>query len=81
MTSRRLGREFLRGPSGGWDPAAAGSRAGHGMHCNGSDRRQRRKQEAAVGAVASKLQAQAWQMLGATTRLGVRGESSQPKHP
>ena len=26
-----LGQEFLRGPSGGWAPAAAGSRAGNGM--------------------------------------------------
>lgn len=34
----------------GWDPAAAGSRAGDGMACSSSDRRRWRKQEAAVGA-------------------------------
>ena len=32
----------------GWDPAAAGSRAGDGMACNSSDRRQWRKQEASA---------------------------------
>ena len=41
----------------GWDPAAAGSRAGDGMACNDSDRRQWRMQEAVVGAAASKTQA------------------------
>ena len=34
----------------GWDPAAAGSRAGDGMACSSSDHRRWRKQEAAVGA-------------------------------
>ncbi len=32
----------------GWDPAAAGSRAGDGMACSSSDRRQWRKQEASA---------------------------------
>ena len=41
----------------GWDPAAAGSRAGDGMACNDSDRRQWWMQEAVVGAAASKTQA------------------------
>ena len=41
----------------GWDPAAAGSRAGDGMACNDGDRRQWRMQEAVVGAAASKTQA------------------------
>ena len=40
----------------GWDPAAAGSRAGDGMACSSSDHRQWRKQEAAVGAAASRMQ-------------------------
>ena len=40
----------------GWDPAAAGSRAGDGMACSSSDRRRWRKQEAAVGAAASRMQ-------------------------
>ena len=39
----------------GWDPAAAGSRAGDGMACNSNDRRQWRKQEVAVGAAASRM--------------------------
>ena len=39
----------------GWDPAAAGSRAGDGMACNSNDRRQRRKQGVAVGAAASEM--------------------------
>ena len=41
----------------GWDPVAAGNRAGDGMACNDSDRRQWRMQEAVVGAAASKTQA------------------------
>jgi len=49
--------EFLRRPSGGWDPVAAGNRAGDGMPCNGNDRRQWRKQGVAVGAAASETQA------------------------
>ncbi len=28
---RSVGREFLRGPSGGWVPVAEGNRAGDGM--------------------------------------------------
>ena len=40
----------------GWDSAAAGSRAGDGMACSSSDRRRWRKQEAAVGAAASRMQ-------------------------
>ena len=39
----------------GWDPAAAGSRAGDGMACNSNDCRLRRKQEVAVGAAASEM--------------------------
>ena len=39
----------------GWDPAAAGSRAGDGMACNDSNRRQWRMQGAVVGAAASDL--------------------------
>ncbi len=39
----------------GWDPAAAGSRAGDGMACNSNDCRQRRKQGVAVGAAASEM--------------------------
>ena len=41
----------------GWDPAAAGSRAGDGMACNSNDRRQWRMQEVAVGAAANDTQA------------------------
>ena len=41
----------------GWDPAAAGNRAGDGMACNSNDRRQWRMQEVAVGAAASDTQA------------------------
>ena len=41
----------------GWDPVAAGNRAGDGMARNSNDRRQRRKQGGAVGAAASKTQA------------------------
>ena len=47
---------FSEDPPLGWDPVAAGNRAGDGMACNGSDRRQWRKQEAAVGAAASRIQ-------------------------
>ena len=61
----------------GWDPVAEGNRAGDGMACNNSDRRQWRKQEAVVGAAASKTRAGATRMLGAATRARVRGESSQ----
>ena len=39
----------------GWDPAAAGSRAGDGMACNSNDCRQRRKQGVAVGSAASEM--------------------------
>ena len=39
----------------GWDPVAAGNRAGDGMACNSNDRRQWRKQEVAVGTAASKM--------------------------
>ena len=39
----------------GWDPAAAGSRAGDGMDCSSNDRRQWRKQEVAAGAAASRM--------------------------
>ena len=59
----------------GWDPVAAGNRAGDGMACNDGDRRQWRKQGAIVGAAASKTQAVAKRMLGAATRTRVRGES------
>ena len=41
----------------GWDPVAAGNRAGDGMACNNNDRRQWRKQGIVVGAAASKTQA------------------------
>ena len=41
----------------GWDPVAAGNRAGDGMACNDSDRRQWRMQGTVVGAAASKTQA------------------------
>ena len=39
----------------GWDPVAAGNRAGDGMACNSNDRRQWRKQEVAVGTAASRM--------------------------
>jgi len=51
------------------------------MACNNSDRRQWRKQGAVVGAVASKLRANVKQMLGATTRTRVRGESYRHTGP
>ena len=51
-------RSFSEDRPLGWDPAAAGSRAGDGMACNSNDRRQRRKQGVAVGAAASKTQAE-----------------------
>ena len=60
----------------GWDPVAAGNRAGDGMACNNNDRRQWRNQGIVVGAAASKTQAQAKRMLGAATRPRVRRESS-----
>ena len=47
----------------------SGSRAGDGMACNNSDRRQWRKQGAVVGAAASEMQADAKQLLGAATRI------------
>ena len=53
----------------GWDPVAEGNRAGDGMACNNSDRRQWRKQGAVVGAAASEMQADAKQLLGAATRI------------
>ena len=48
-------RSFSEDRPLGWDPAAAGSRAGDGMACNSNDRRQWRKQEVAVGAAASRM--------------------------
>ena len=60
----------------GWDPVAAGNRAGDGMACNNNDRRQWRNQGIVVGAAASKTQAQAKRMMGAATRPRVRRESS-----
>ena len=50
-------RSFSEDRPLGWDPAAAGSRAGDGMACNSNDRRQWRMQEVAVGAAASDTQA------------------------
>ena len=61
----------------GWDPVAAGNRAGDGMACNNNDRRQWRNQGIVVGAAASKTQAQAQRMLGAATRPRVRRKSSR----
>ncbi|WP_423729901.1 hypothetical protein [Faecalibacterium hominis (ex Afrizal et al. 2022)] len=51
----RTAGSFLSKCPLGWDPAAAGSRAGDGMACNDSDRRQWRMQGAVVGAAASDL--------------------------
>ncbi len=48
-------RSFSEDRPLGWDPAAAGSRAGDGMACNSNDCRQRRKQGGAVGAAASEM--------------------------
>ena len=48
-------RSFSEDRPLGWDPAAAGSRAGDGMACNNNDCRQRRKQGVAVGAAASEM--------------------------
>ena len=48
-------RSFSEDRPLGWDPAAAGSRAGDGMVCNSSDCRLRRKQGVAVGAAASRM--------------------------
>ena len=48
-------RSFSEDRPLGWDPAAAGSRAGDGMACNSNDCRQRRKQGVAVGAAASEM--------------------------
>ena len=48
-------RSFSEDRPLGWDPAAAGSRAGDGMACNSNDCRQRRKQGVAVGAAASEV--------------------------
>ena len=68
--SGAVGREFLRRPSAGVGPCCPkGNRAGDGMACNNSDRRQWRKQEAVVGAAASEMQADAKQLLGAATRI------------
>lgn len=53
----RHGGSFSEDRPLGWDPAAAGSRAGDGMLCNSNDRRQWRMQEVAVGAAASDTQA------------------------
>ena len=78
---RLSGRSLSKCPLG-WDPVAAGNRAGDGMACNGNDCRLRRKQGVAVGAAASRmrvpLKAQS-DPLGAATRTRVRGESS--RHP
>ena len=50
-------------------PSADGGAAGSSpIRGNGDDRRQRRKQEGAVGAAASGMQAEAQQTLGAATR-------------
>ena len=48
-------RSFSEDRPLGWDPAAAGSRAGDGMARNSNDCRQRRKQGVAVGAAASEM--------------------------
>ena len=48
-------RSFSEDRPLGWDPAAAGSRAGDGMACNSNDCRQRWKQGVAVGAAASEM--------------------------
>ena len=48
-------RSFSEDRPLGWNPAAAGSRAGDGMACNSNDCRQRRKQGVAVGAAASEM--------------------------
>ena len=48
-------RSFSEDRPLGWDPAAAGSRAGDGMACNSNDCRQRRKQGVAVRAAASEM--------------------------
>ena len=48
-------RSFSEDRPLGWEPAAAGSRAGDGMACNSNDCRQRRKQGVAVGAAASEM--------------------------
>ena len=48
-------RSFSEDRPLGWDPVAAGSRAGDGMACNSNDCRQRRKQGVAVGAAASEM--------------------------
>ena len=52
--TRQDGRKFLQRMSWGWDPAAAGGRAGL-ESCNSDDRCQRQKQEGAVGAAACKM--------------------------
>ena len=68
--TRQDGREFLRRPSAGVGPCCPqGNRAGDGMACTNSDRRQWRKQGAVVGAAASEMQANAKQLLGAATRI------------
>ena len=71
------GRSFSEDRPLGWDPVAAGNRAGDGMVCNNNDRRQWRNQGIVVGAAASKTQAQAQRMLGAATRPRVRRKSSR----
>ena len=53
LPGRRAG-SFSEDRPLGWDPVAEGDRAGDGMACNNSDRCQWQKQEAVVGAVASK---------------------------
>ena len=47
------GGEFPQQMIRGWDPVAAGNRAGAGMTCNNSDCGQWPRQEAIVGAAAS----------------------------
>ena len=54
-TGEGVCRSFSEDRPLGWDPAAAGSRAGDGMACNSNDCRQRRKQGVAVGAAASEM--------------------------
>ena len=51
------GRSFSEDRPLGWDPVAAGNRAGDGMACNNCDCGQWPKQGAVVGAAASKTQA------------------------
>ena len=72
-----LGREFLRGPSGGWVPAAAGSRAGNGMARLVSEEKAPGQAEGVPDLVRTKMLLGRYD-LKTVQRLAVLGTAMQP---